>query len=104
MKQITEDMFDSALAISRAVLVDFTAVWCPPCHAMKPALERLSAERADVDVVEIDVEQCPQVAERYGVRAMPTLILFRGGSPIAQLVGAQSRERLDAWLDDKLGR
>ncbi len=69
---------------------------------MKPGLDALAQARTDVEIVTLDVEESPRAAEMFGVRSMPTLILFRGGVPKAQLVGAQSRDRLDRWLTEQL--
>ena len=80
-------------------VVDFTAGWCPPCRAIAPALGELAVELADsVRVVTLDVDVNREIAARYGVRTLPTLIAFRGGRPIAQMVGAASRDGLRAFL------
>jgi len=103
MKHLDDRTFDPTLAASpRAVLVDFTAPWCPPCDALKPTLQAIANDRTDVDIVTLDVDESPEVAARFGVRAMPTLILFRAGTPRAQLVGNQSRQKLATWLDEQL--
>ena len=102
MKHLDDRSFDSTLAGHAALLVDFTATWCPPCDALKPTLQSLSTARTDVEIVTLDVEESPVVAGRFGVRAMPTLILFLAGQPRAQLVGAHSRDKLSRWLDEHL--
>ena len=105
IQSLTDATFAQAIRdATRPVLVDFGARWCPPCKAMLPSLEAIARERADVVVVAIDVDDAPGVAGTFGVRAMPTLLLFRVGQPVAQLVGGQSRARLDAWLDVHLSK
>jgi thioredoxin 1 len=96
----TDDAFTAeVLESDTPVLVDFTAAWCPPCRVMKPILAGLDAERDDVRVVTIDVDDNQATAARYGVLSMPTFMLFRGGAPVLTLVGSRPRRRLEAELD-----
>ena len=76
------------LEADRPVLVDFTAAWCPPCRVMKPVLAELAAERDDLRIVQLDVDDNQRAAAAYGVLSMPTFILFRGGA-----AGAAARRR-----------
>jgi thioredoxin 1 len=89
------------LASDRPVLVDFWAEWCPPCKAMSPTIDELSETLADsVKIVKLDVDSNPGITAQYNVRAMPTLIVFRGGEPVDLKVGAgQSRVQLIKWLE-----
>src|SRR4051812_28278346 len=104
MNLITDDNFAAeVLESDRPVVVDFDAPWCGPCRVMTPVLEELAAERDDVRVVQVDVDDQPGVAARYGVLSMPTFMLFRGGSPALTLVGARPRRRLERELSDLLG-
>ena len=84
------------------VLVDFTASWCPPCRVMKPVLAELAAERADLRVVQLDVDEHQRTAADYSVLSMPTFVVFRGGREVGRLVGARPRRRLDAELAEIL--
>jgi thioredoxin 1 len=84
------DVLDSELP----VLVEFTAAWCPPCRLMAPVLEELATEREDLRVAVLDVDEHQETAARYGVLAMPTFLLFRGGQPVARLLGARPKRRL----------
>ncbi|MDO4182438.1 MAG: thioredoxin [Coriobacteriia bacterium] len=84
---------------SKPVLVDFFATWCGPCRAMAPALEEVAAENADaVDVYKLDIDQSPDMAREYRVFSVPTLILFKDGAPARQVVGAQPKDRLEAFI------
>lgn len=77
------------LAADRPVLVDFYADWCPPCRAMTPILERLAADLGErARIVKVDVDQAPELARRYNVRSIPTMIVFSGGQPVDVQVGA----------------
>jgi thioredoxin 1 len=73
-------------------LVDFSATWCPPCRALAPKIEALAVAYAGrLKVGVLDVDESPELAERYGVRAIPTLLLFRRGQVVQQLVGSGSK-------------
>ena len=104
VRQVTDASFASdVLAAERPVLVDFFAGWCGPCHALAPALEQLAAKRAgEVDVVKLDVDANPDVTLRFGIRGLPTLMLFKGGQVVASQVGVLPKGRLDAWLTDAI--
>ena len=72
------------LESEKPVLVDSTAAWCPPCRAMNPILDDLSAERDDIKIVSVDVDSEQELASQWGVLGMPTFILFHNGAPIQQ--------------------
>ncbi|MEU3771642.1 thioredoxin [Streptomyces sp. NPDC032472] len=79
----------------RPVLVEFTADWCGPCRQLAPVLSAVAAEQADrLKVVQIDADTNPATVTRYGVLSMPTLIVFRDGEPVQQMVGARPKRRL----------
>jgi thioredoxin 1 len=87
------------LAADVPVLVDFVARWCGPCRAMAPLVERLAAEnRGRLKVVKVDADEAPRTAERYGVRGVPTLLVFRSGQRTASHLGAASKETILALL------
>jgi len=102
---VSDKTFESeVLKSSEPVLVDFFAEWCGPCKAMAPALEQLAAEmKGKVKVVKLDVDQNPGVTSRYGIRAMPTLMLFKDGKVAAQHVGALvQKKRLEDWINGSI--
>jgi len=102
VKQVTDASFASdVLAAERPVLVDFFADWCGPCHALAPALEQIASNRAgEVSVVKLDVDANPEATLRFGIKGLPTLMLFKGGQPVASQVGVLPKARLEAWLAD----
>ena len=82
--------FDERLrSAGSIVVVDFTAVWCPPCRALGPVLDQLVAENDDLTLLVVDVDAAPELASRYGVMSFPTLLFFVDGSPVHRLVGAR---------------
>lgn len=93
---VTDVSFDQAvLKADRPVLVDFWATWCGPCRAIAPKLEELATEMAaEVVVAKVDVDSNQQTAARYGIRSIPTLILFKNGQPVDQIMGNVPKEKL----------
>ncbi len=82
------------------MLVDFYADWCGPCQTQTPILESLAAANADqVTVVKVDVDQDAALAQRFGIRSIPTLVLFNKGAEISRQVGALPANQLQDWLD-----
>lgn len=92
------------LKSSEPVLVDFFAEWCGPCKAMAPALEQVAAEmQGKLKVVKVDVDQSPEITNRYQIRAMPTLMIFKAGKVHTQHVGALvQKKRLEDWVNQSV--
>lgn len=97
---ITTTDFDTEVLQSETpVIVDFWAEWCGPCHAISPVLEQIAEERADeLRVVKVNIDEEPELRERYGILSIPTIVLFKGGEPAAAALGAQPKTMLERSL------
>jgi thioredoxin 1 len=99
---VTDETFQELVlsaSSGKAVLVDFWAQWCPPCHMLSPVLEEIAGELGDkLTVAKVNVDENQATAQRYGILAMPTLSVFRNGEVISQVVGARPKRRLLADL------
>ncbi len=102
-KQITDASFHAdVISSDTPVLVDFWAEWCGPCRQIGPALEEINAELAGVEIVKLNIDDNPDAPTRYGVRGIPTMILFKNGEPVATKVGAAPKSQLKSWLEAEL--
>jgi thioredoxin 1 len=97
---VTDANFDvEVLESETPVLVDFWAPWCGPCRAVSPILEELHGERDDLRVVKLNVDENQQTAVKYEVLSIPTMILFKHGTMVKKLIGAQPKARIEAELE-----
>jgi thioredoxin len=101
---ISDDSFASdVLGSDKPVLVDFWAEWCGPCKMIAPALEEISDELAEqVTIVKLNIDDNPDAPTKYGVRGIPTMILFKNGAPVDTKVGAAPKSQLKQWLEGAL--
>ena len=91
---MSADFEEQVLKSEKPVLVDFNAAWCGPCRMLKPILEQVAAERPDVTVLGVDIDENMDLAEEYGVFSIPCLVLFKDGAEADRSVGLVPRERL----------
>ncbi len=101
---ITDDNFETAVLKSELpVLVDFWAEWCAPCRAIAPILEEVQRDKGDkLTVAKLNIDENPGVPTKYGVRGIPTLMLFKGGQLAATKIGALPKGALYDWIDSVL--
>jgi thioredoxin 1 len=104
MKQVSDQSFEEdVLKASGPVLVDFWAEWCGPCKQIAPSLERLDAEMTGkLAVVKINIDDNPQTPTQYGVRGIPTLMIFKDGQVAATKVGALPESKLKEWVQQSI--
>src|SRR5437763_16890659 len=97
---VTDATFETeVLESGKPVIVDFWAEWCGPCHAVSPVLERIVDERnGDLRLVKVNIDEQPELAQRFGVQSIPTMILFKEGAPAAAAIGAQPKSALERAL------
>ena len=104
IKNVTDASFQADVLDSELpVLVDFWAAWCGPCKAIAPLLEQAATEyKGRVTIAKVNVDENPDTAANFGVRGIPTLILFQDGKAAATKVGALSKSQLNAFIDESL--
>ena len=103
-KQIRDDEFESEVVNSKLpVLIDFWAEWCGPCRMLTPILDQLSDEMKDkVKIVKMNIDDNPETPSKFGVRGIPTMILFKDGKQLSVKVGVQPKNTLKDWINSAL--
>lgn len=96
---ITNENFDTCvLNADKTVLLDFYADWCGPCRMVAPIIEEIAAERADITVGKVNVDNSPELANRFGITSIPTIVVMKNGNVANQAVGFRTKEQLLALL------
>jgi len=103
LPEVTDGNFQAeVIENEKAVLVDFWAPWCGPCRVIAPSLEEIAAEREDLEIVKLNVDDNQVTAARYDVMSIPTLILFKNGEAAHKIIGAMPKSRLVQELEPQL--
>ena len=99
--EVSDGTFESdVLGSERVTVVDFGATWCPPCRALEPTIEELSKKyEGRVDFLKLDIDANPSTPQRYGIKGIPTLIIFDGGRELERIVGASSKDAISRVVD-----
>lgn len=104
VSHVTDDSFETdVIGAERPVLVDYWAEWCGPCRQIAPALEEIASEMDDrITVAKLNIDENPTTPTKFGVRGIPTLMLFKGGEVAATKVGVLPKSKLVEWLEEEL--
>ena len=103
VKKINEQAFENEAMKATAAVVDFSATWCGPCRMMAPVLEEISEKLADrVSFYNVDVDEAPQLAAKFGISSIPCLVLLKNGKAVDQSVGFRPGPQISAWIESKI--
>jgi len=103
LPEVTDSNFQAeVLESEKPVLVDFWAPWCGPCRVVAPVLEEIAAERDDLRIVKLNVDENQQTAANFDVLSIPTMILFKNGEAVKKVIGAYPKRKLEAELEPAL--
>ena len=102
-KTTDSNFSEDVLRSEKPVLVDFWAEWCGPCKAIGPALEEIAGEKKDsLSIVKLNIDENPLTPQKYNVRGIPTLLIFKDGEVVAEKMGALPKSQLEGWIDQSV--
>lgn len=101
---VSDDSFENdVLKADKPILVDFWAEWCGPCKQIGPALEELAADMSDdITIAKVNIDDNPMTPGKYGVRGIPTLMIFRNGEVASTKIGAMAKTKIEEWIKETL--
>lgn len=102
MEKLTLENFDEKIKDEKLTLVDFSASWCMPCKMFKPIVEQLGEARKDINVYNVDIDECEEIAKRYRIFSVPTLLIFKAGEKIDTSVGMLSYDELETFVNKNM--
>jgi thioredoxin 1 len=100
--QLDEKNFNQEINMDKPILVDFWAAWCAPCRAIAPILEEIEKENNKIKIGKLNVDEYPDIASKYKVFSIPTLIIFKNGKEIGRMVGAAPKSKLIQFIEETL--
>ena len=101
---INKEQFDKAMESGKAILVDFWAPWCSYCRRIGPAYDKVAAQYAEnLDVVKVNIDDEPELANLEHIEVIPTLVLYKGGKALGSIVAPESKAAIDAFIQENLG-
>ena len=98
----TDETFDSLVKENKILLTDFWAPWCGPCTQIAPTLEEISNEMKDVVVAKHNIDEEPNTPTKFGVRGIPTMLLFKDGQLASQKIGATTKSNIVSWIKENI--
>ena len=102
-KTTDNDFAADVLQSDKPVLVDFWAEWCGPCKAIGPALEEIAGDKQDIlSIVKLNIDENPLTPQKYNVRGIPTLLIFKNGEVVAEKMGALPKSQLEIWIEESV--
>ena len=99
MEKLTQENFEEKIKSDKLTLVDFSANWCMPCKMFKPIVEELAENMQDINVYNVDIDECEEVARKYRIFSVPTLLLFKNGEKIDTSVGLLTYDELEEFVN-----
>ena len=103
VKNITDSDFESeVLKSDNPVLIDFWAEWCGPCKVLGPVIDEVSSEISEVKFTKLNIDENPETAPKYGIRGIPTMLMFKDGELKSTKVGATTKSNLKSWIEENL--
>jgi thioredoxin 1 len=103
-KITSKEEFENHISGEKPVVIDFFATWCGPCKMMTPVFDAVSQTRTDVEMLKIDVDSLVEIAEKYGVMSIPTLVVVKGGKEVARSMGFKPKADLEKFIDSSLSK